>query len=217
MTTAPERYVIGLTGNIATGKSTVAAMLQSLGAEVIDADKVAHSVMRPGTEVQQRVLERFGPTVFAPNGEIDRARLGAIVFADPKALYDLECLVHPAVIEETLRLLAGMRSRVRVIEAIKLLEARMHCYCQAIWVVTSERRQQIQRLMETRHLTESQAILRVDAQPPAEEKLARADIVIDNSGTQQCTWHQVLAAWGTIPSAPAAGPDNVWPQTSEEE
>ncbi|HID89382.1 MAG TPA: dephospho-CoA kinase, partial [Anaerolineae bacterium] len=98
-----RKLLIGLTGNIATGKSTVARMLADLGATVIDADKVAHEVMRAGTPVHAAIVEAFGPQIVGPDGEIDRARLGAIVFADPEALARLEQIVHPVVAEEVAR------------------------------------------------------------------------------------------------------------------
>ncbi len=208
-------YVIGLTGNIATGKSTVAAMLARLGAYVIDADKLAHRAMRAGGKVHRRIVARFGQGILAADGEIDRAKLGAIVFADAQALQDLERIVHPAVVQETLRLLAECAAEVAVIEAIKLLEAQMHRYCQAVWVVTCRREQQIQRLMHTRHLSRAEAELRVAAQPPPEEKLARADVVIDNANGLEETWRQVVRAWNAIPGAAPASLDLPWRQEGE--
>jgi len=191
-------YVIGLTGNIATGKSTVAKMLGDLGAYVIDADKLAHQVMRAGTIVNRRVAARFGAEVCTPDGEINRKRLGALVFSDADALSDLDHIVHPAVIAETVRRLNVCSQTVCVIEAIKLLEADMHELCDVIWVVTSSRAQQIERLVRTRGLTVEQAELRIDAQPSVAEKVARADVVIDNSGELTETREQVLRAWNAI-------------------
>ena len=98
------RIIIGLTGNIGTGKSTVAGMLAELGAEVIDADQVAHEVMRAGTPAHTAVVEAFGPELLAPDGEIDRKQLGSLVFADPTALARLEAIAHPAIIEAVRRL-----------------------------------------------------------------------------------------------------------------
>ena len=194
-------YVIGLTGNIATGKSTVAAMLERLGAYVIDADKLAHSTMRSGNEAHAKVVERFGRDILDACGEIDRGALAKIVFADPQALADLEGIVHPEVVRETLRLFAESEAAVGVVEAIKLIEAGMHHRCDAVWVVTSTREQQIDRLMSTRGLTRSQALLRIDAQAPAHAKAAQADLIIDNSGTLEETWSQVRSSWRRIPGA----------------
>lgn len=198
-------YTIGLTGNIATGKSTVARILAELGAYVIDADLLVHELLRPGSGVHRGVIERFGPDVVRPTGEIDRAALGAIVFADPAALADLERLVHPAVVRRTLELLARSEADVRVIEAIKLLEAEMQRHCDAVWVVVASRELQMRRLMETRGLSLEEAQLRIDAQPPAEEKVARADVVIDNGSSLEETRAQVEQAWRALPTATTSG------------
>jgi dephospho-CoA kinase len=203
-------YVIGLTGNIATGKSTVAAMLRSLGADVLDADKLGHWAMRPGTEVYQYVVRRFGCEILAPGGEIDRARLGSIVFADLVALADLESFVHPAVVQETLRWISASQSKVLVVEAVKLLEAKMDRYCQAVWVVTALRGQQVERLMTTRHMDREAAELRLAAQPASVERIVRADVVIDNSGALSQTWRQVLGAWNEIPGVSPVSHDTPW-------
>jgi len=187
--------LIGLTGNIATGKSEVGRMLAELGARVIDADAVAHQVMRRGGPAYAAVVEAFGPDILRPDGEIDRARLGAIVFADAEALRCLEAIVHPEVIARVDALVREATEPVVVVEAIKLIEAGMHRDCHALWVVTCPREQQIARLMRTRGLSEAEAVLRVDAQPPQAEKIALADVVIDNSHTLAETRRQVVAEW----------------------
>lgn len=192
-------YVIGLTGNIATGKSTVAAMLARLGAYTIDADKVAHDVMRTDEPVRRRIVQRFGEDILDAEGQIDRSALGEIVFSDAQPLADLEAIVHPAVLDRIEERLARCEADVAVIEAIKLLEAEMHTDCDSVWVVTSPREVQLQRLMRERDLTIEEAQMRIDAQPPAEEKVARADRVIDNSGSLAETWGQVLEACNAIP------------------
>jgi len=193
--TVGDKIVIGLTGNIATGKTAVLGMLRDLGAATIDADALVHRLLERGTPVWQRVVESFGSGILQPDGHVDRARLGAIVFADPQALRRLEAIVHPAVtarIEETVR---RAEERVVVIEAIKLIEAGMHRNHYALWVVTCPREQQIARLVEQRGLSHDEAVLRVDAQPPQEGKIALADVVIDNSSTLGETRRQVERAW----------------------
>lgn len=215
MTNRNEPYVIGLTGNIATGKSTVARMLRELGACVIDADRLAHWAMRAGGEVNRRIVERFGREVLLPDGEVDRARLAPSVFADASALRDLERIVHPVVVAETLRRIAACEQPVAVVEAIKLLEADMHKHCDAVWVVTSSRQQQIARLMHGRKMTASEAELRVDAQSPAEHKVAQADLVIDNDRGLSDTWAQVVRAWNSIPGIPRA-PARPWQNHQKE-
>lgn len=187
--------LIGLTGNIGTGKSTVAGMLAELGAEAIDADKVVHQTMQAGTPVHAAIVSAFGPEVLAPDGEIDRRRLGDIVFADPAALARLEAIIHPAVIEEVDRRVASSSAVAVVVEAIKLIEAGMADGCDSVWVTTCRPEQQVQRIAEARGLSRAEAEHRVQVQPPQEEKVARADVVIDTSGTLAWTREQAVAAW----------------------
>jgi dephospho-CoA kinase len=187
--------LIGLTGNISMGKSTVAQMLADLGAETIDADQVTREVMRAGMPVHAAIVEAFGPGVLAADGEIDRRRLGSIVFADPAALARLEAIVHPATIEAVNRRVAASAARVIVIEAIKLIEAGMADSCDSLWVTVCRPEQQIERMMVARDLTRGEAQQRVQAQPPQEEKVARADVVIDTSGTLAQTRERVQEAW----------------------
>lgn len=188
--------LIGLTGNIACGKSTVARMLAEKGAYIIDADAIAHEVIRKGTPAYESILRRFGEGILGPDGEIDRRRLGAIVFQDPLALRDLEAIVHPAVLEEIQRRIqACSEAPAIVIEAIKLIESGFARACDTLWVVTCPEPEQIRRLMIDRGLTEEEARLRVHAQPPQEEKIRHADVVIDNSGDLEVTRRQVEQAW----------------------
>jgi dephospho-CoA kinase len=187
--------LIGLTGNIATGKSTVAHMLADLGAEAIDADQVTRKVMRIGTPVHAAIVEAFGPGVLAADGEIDRQRLGDVVFVDPAALARLEAIVHPATIAVIDRRVAASPADVVVVEAIKLIEAGMAGGCDSVWVTTCRPKQQVDRIMQTRDLSRAEAQQRVQAQPPQEEKIARADVVIDTSGTLAQTREQVQEAW----------------------
>jgi dephospho-CoA kinase len=192
------KLIIGLTGNIATGKSEVARILARLGARVIDADKVAHTVMQPGGPAYRAVVDAFGPEILSTGGTIDREKLGAIVFRDPAALRRLEGAVHPATIAEIDRLIAQTSEPVIVVEAIKLIEAGMHRHYDSLWVVAAPRKLQISRLQSTRGLTEQEAALRVDAQPPQEEKIARADLVITNDGDLASLQDKVKAAWNSI-------------------
>lgn len=191
-------YLVGLTGNIATGKSEVARMLARLGARVIDADEVAHEVMQPSGPAYGGVVEAFGPQILTAGGAIDRARLGEIVFRDPAALRRLEAAVHPAVIAEVGQRIAHASEPVVVVEAIKLIEAGMHRHYDALWVVTAPRSLQIARLMAARGLTAAEAALRVDAQPPQEAKAALADRVIHNDGDLDDLHNKVEAAWEQI-------------------
>ena len=190
--------LIGLTGNIATGKSTVAAMLAELGAEVIDADQVAHRVMDPGTQVHRAVVEAFGPGIVGCGGEIDRKRLGQIVFADPAALARLEALCHPATLAAIDDRIAASKAEVVVIEAIKLIEAGMAEQYDQVWVTHCPPEQQIERLVSLRGMGAAEAAQRVAAQPPQAGKVARADVVIDTATTLDETRAQVEAAWQQV-------------------
>lgn len=192
-------YRIGLTGNIATGKSNVGQLLKDLGAAYIDADKVAHEMMLPGATAYQAVVAHFGVTVLAPDGSIDRRALGTIVFSDPAALRRLEQLVHPATIAEVEHLIQVSGAAVVVVEAIKLLESGMAETYDAIWVTTCTEEEQVHRLENSRGLSRTEALRRIHAQPPQAEKLARADVIIDTSGTKAETRAQVLVAWEEIP------------------
>lgn len=195
-------YLIGLTGNIACGKSTVLAMLRERGAAVIDADQVTRQVQLPGEPVYQQIVETFGEAILVePGGPIDRQRLGAIVFSDPQALQRLEQIVHPAVHARILAWLDDVATyaRVAVIDAVKLLEAGWKPVCDAVWVVTCTPDQQLRRLMETRGMSEAEARMRIAAQPPQESRVAQADVVIDNSGSLDATRAQVDVAWERIP------------------
>jgi dephospho-CoA kinase len=192
------RYLIGLTGNIATGKSTVAAMLAELGATVIDADKVVHQVMRSGNPVFDQIIDAFGTDLVGVDGEIRRDRLGHIVFNNPDKLRRLEEIIHPATGVEVRRQVRLAETAVVVVEAIKLIEAGWQRMCQALWVTTCPRGQQIERLVNTRSLTLEDAQRRIDAQPPQSQKIRVADVVIDTSGTLAETRHQVERAWQAI-------------------
>ncbi|NLF12790.1 MAG: dephospho-CoA kinase [Anaerolineaceae bacterium] len=195
----PRRTLIGLTGNIATGKSAVARTLARLGAAIIDADRVAHEVMEPGGAAYAAVVDAFGPEILNPGGTVDRRRLGDIVFRDPAALARLEAAVHPAVLLEVGRRIAAAEADVVVVEAIKLIEAGMHRAYDALWVVTAPREVQIERLVRERGMTHDEATLRVDAQPPQEEKAALADQVLVNDGTLAQLRARVEAAWEQLP------------------
>lgn len=204
----PNVYLIGLTGGIACGKSTVLNLLAELGAHTIDADRVTHEVQAPGTLVYEQIVAAFPEAVPAPGAPLDRRRLGAIVFADPQRLRQLEQIVHPAVrvaIRDfimTVGQAAGPAERpVVVIDAIKLIESGWVAVCDAVWVVTAPEEQQLQRLMTTRDMSEAEARQRIAAQLPQEARLAHATVVINNSGSLDATRAQVEAAWREVVSS----------------
>ncbi len=195
----PGKYIIGLTGNIATGKSVVCRMLENLGAYGIDADMVSHRVIAQGAPGHQKVIQAFGGWILDGDGEIDRAKLGRHVFNDPDALQRLEGIIHPLV-EQAIDLLVQRASQhVIVIEAIKLLESKLLGACDTIWVTYAPEPAQLARLMQQRNMTEQDALQRIHAQSPQEDKTAAANVIIQNAGSLEDTWSQVLAAWKNIP------------------
>lgn len=192
------KYVIGLTGNIGTGKSVVRRMLEHNGAFGIDADSFSHRAIAKGAPGYQQVISTFGRWIVGPDGEIDRARLGRLVFSDPEALKQLEAIVHPLVLQAVDWMVQRSNKTVIVIEAIKLLESNLRSACDSIWVVTIPPDVQVARLVQKRKMSEAEARQRITAQSPQEQKLAVANVVINNSGSFEDTWKQVMAAWQKI-------------------
>ncbi|MDW8352475.1 MAG: dephospho-CoA kinase [Anaerolineae bacterium] len=190
------RLLIGLTGNIATGKSAVAHMLRELGAVVIDADRIARDVVRPGQPTLDAIVRAFGPEVLLPNGELDRPKMARLVFSDPDKLKQLEAIVHPAVREAMQQeIQAQPDDAVVVIEVIKLFESGWARLCDQVWVTHCPPQMQVERLVKYRGLSPEEARARVEAQNPQAEKLSRADVIIDTSGSLEETRRQVVAAW----------------------
>jgi dephospho-CoA kinase len=193
--------VIGLTGGIGSGKSTVAALLAEHGAHVIDADRVGHEVYRPGSEGFRRVVEAFGSGVVAPDGTIDRRALGALVFADPAALARLNAIVHPLIAAEISDRVAAARTAgaaAIVIEAAILLEAGWRALVDRLWVVSVGRERAIERVMATRGLSRAEVERRMDAQAPDAERRRAADLVIENDGSVEALRAEVEQAWRTL-------------------
>lgn len=204
MSAWPGKYTIGLTGNIATGKSVVRKMLEHLGAYGIDADALAHSTYAPGAPGYQPVVDLFGREVLAPDGQIDRSQLARLVFSDPEALQRLEAVVHPLVGKAVDALVRLSALSVVVIEAIKLLESDLRPRCDSIWVTCASPDVQLRRLVQARGMAEAAARQRIQAQPPQEEKIAAAQVVIRNDGSFEDTWQQVTAAWQALFPGPKA-------------
>ena len=189
------KLLLGLTGNIACGKSTVLQRLGELGAYTIDADAAIHTILKHDGPAYEPVVAEFGKGILQPDGEIDRRALGKIVFSDPRKLRRLEEIEHPIVRRYIDNLIKDAPAPVVALDAIKLIEAGWADKCDAVWVVTCTRPQQLERLMRTRGYSREEAEMRIDAQSPQQAKVARADTVIDNSGTLTHTYHQVDAAW----------------------
>ena len=201
----PGKYIIGLTGNIATGKSVVRKMLEHLGAYTIDADTLAHRVIAKGAPGYQPVLDKFGTWLLDKDGQIDRVKLGRLVFADAQALAQLEDIIHPSVIQAVEVLVKRSTQTVVVVEAIKLLESGLRNHCDSIWVTDAPQTVQVERLIRKRGLTRDDAMQRVLSQSAQNDKLAQARVIINNNGSYDDLWKQVNDAWKRIfPSQEAA-------------
>ena len=193
-----NKYVIGLTGNIAVGKSVVRQMLQHAGAYTIDADNLSHQAMLPGAPAYKPVINTFGQFIVGSDGKINRKLLGDIVFTNPDALQKLERIVQPVVRQAIEALVKRAKQRVIVIEAIKLLEGGMGEMVDAVWVVDAKPQTQYKRLIQKRKMSQDDAKKRILAQSPQKKKLAHADVVINNDGNIEQTWKQVQAEWANI-------------------
>ncbi len=196
---------VGLTGGVACGKSTVAKMFADLGANIIDADTIAHELYRPGHEVLQELVRHFGAEILKPDGELDRAKLATLVF-DGGRVEELNKIVHPAVIrqqEQWMRVLGEKDPyAVAIVEAALILEAGVKDHFDRIMVVTCKPAQKVARFAQRTGMSADAARVDVErrnkAQMPDEEKARRADFVIDNSGSVEETRHQVQRIYSEL-------------------
>ncbi|MCY9091833.1 dephospho-CoA kinase [Bacillus mojavensis] len=193
--------VIGLTGGIASGKSTVANMLIDKGITVIDADIIAKQAVEKGMPAYRQIIDEFGEDILLENGDIDRRKLGALVFTNEQKRLALNSIVHPAVREEMLKRrdesIANQETFV-VLDIPLLFESKLESLVDKIIVVSVTKELQLERLIKRNQLTEEEALSRIRSQMPLEEKVSRADNVIDNSGTLEETKQQleeILSCW----------------------
>lgn len=197
---------IGLTGNIGSGKSTVARRLESLGAKIIDADQVARKVVLPGSPGLQEIADVFGPGVLDSQGQLDRKEMGALVFADPRAREKLNNITHPRIKEEIRREINAFKKEsqsssgpgVLVIDAALLIEVGLNHNVDEIWVVKTGLNEQIERLAKRDGLSSNEAKRRIAAQMPQEDKIRLATRVIDNTGERSETIKQVDRYWNDM-------------------
>ena len=183
---------VGLTGGVASGKSTVSAILSELGAVVIDADALAREVVERGTPGLAAVMEEFGPGLLTAEGDLDRAAMGALVFGDPQARKRLEAIVHPLVFERIVDLEAHAPAGAVVVHDIPLLaESGRAATFDAVVVVEAPPEVQVDRMVRDRGWTESDALARIAAQATAEDRRAIATYVVDNTGTREDLRRQV--------------------------
>ena len=193
--------VIGLTGGIGSGKSTVSQFLRELGAVLIDADQVGHEAYQPNTETWREVVAAFGEQVLTPDGEIDRKKLGGIVFSSPESLARLNLIMHPRMYEMMKAQIEEYRQRgvdVVVLEAAILLEAGWTPLVDEVWVTVAPESTVVERTRERTGLPEEQILARIRSQMSSEERAKRADVVINNDGTQDELKAKVKELWEGI-------------------
>jgi len=191
--------VIGVTGGVGTGKSTVSKMLSELGAVVIDADALAHEAILPGAPAYRELVDRFGPGILAADGSIDRRELGRRAFAGPDEAGCVNAIIHPRVIEAIRRKLAAMAAEgvaAVVLDVPLLFESGCDKLCDQVWVVTADDGGRRRRLLEREGTDAAGVLARERWQMPMAEKIARAGAVIDNSGGLDETREQVRRLWG---------------------
>ena len=194
--------VVGLTGNIGTGKSTVLRYLAQKGAHIVDADQLTHRAQSLQGPAYPAIVDAFGKEILNEDGTINRTALGKIVFSDPQELAKLEQIVHPAVFQLAQEEVASTSAPVVILEAIKLLEANnVVKLCQEIWVITTSEERQLERLMVNRGMSKAEAQRRMANQSSQEEKIKRADRVIDNDGTPEKLYEQLDRIWNEIRAA----------------
>ena len=191
-------FVIGLTGGIGTGKTEVSRILQGSGAEVISADELGHQAYKPGTDVWREVVNEYGDGILTPSEEIDRAKLGAMVFENRRALERLNAIVHPRIlctVRERLRSIGKQGVAVAVVEAAVLLEASWESLADEVWVTVATEDLVLKRVASDRDLDADAVQARISSQMPHEERLKRADAVIENNGSLEELRRRVQELW----------------------
>jgi dephospho-CoA kinase len=194
-------FLVGLTGGIASGKSTVSRLLESYGAETIDADQVAREVVQPGSDGLAAVVKQFGTEVLSSDGELDRQELGRIIFADAAKRKALEAILHPLIKDRTSQLIAESSSEIVVYAVPLLIEANVDYPFDMILTVEASPELQIERIVRSRGLSEQEAAARIAAQATKSQRSERADFVIDSSGTHAQLETQVQLLWEKLRQA----------------
>ncbi|MFC2056087.1 dephospho-CoA kinase [Chloroflexota bacterium] len=190
--------VIGLTGGIGSGKSTVSQCLAELGAVIINADKVGHEAFKPNTEAWREITAAFGRQILTPSGEIDRKKLGEMVFSDPKSLLQLNKIMHPRMIDMIEAQIEEYQQQgidVVVLEAAVLVEANWTSYVDEVWVTVAHESAVLKRLKEQRGLEEEQTLARIHSQLSADERMKHADVIINNDGGLNEVQAKVRELW----------------------
>lgn len=194
-------YTIGLTGGIASGKSTVSAMLAQLGAVIVDTDKIAREIVEPGQPAWQDIVAAFGEACLLPGGYLNRKMLGDLIFSDKNKRRLLDEITHPYIkntAQQALDAAERQGARVAVLDAPLLIEVGWQFMVQAVWVVYVDAQKQVSRLMQRDKISCSQALDRIGSQMSLRDKLSYADVVIDNNKELAATRQQVIIAWQGI-------------------
>ena len=190
--------IIGLTGGIGSGKSTVASFLAELGAYVLDADKIGHEVLFPGQLAWKEVIQEFGNEILKPDKSIDRAKLGELVFAKQEALVRLNKIVHPRITETVIgkiKQLKNQNTKVIVVEATLLVEEGWRSLVDEVWVTTTSQTNRLKRLRTRSGYSESESLSRIRSQSTDEERLKTADVVINTDGTIEEVRIKIKELW----------------------
>jgi len=186
-----KKIVLGITGGFGTGKTTVAGYFRKLGAKVIDADKIARYLVKPGSRVYKKIVAGFGRAVLKKNRTIDRLKLSQAVFPDRRLLNKLNRIIHPQVVKIMKKESNSAREKIVVLDVPLLFEAGLKPLTDKVIVVKLNRKVQLARLLKKTSLTKKEIVMRIKAQMPLSTKVRKADFVIDNSGTQNYTKKQV--------------------------
>jgi dephospho-CoA kinase len=186
-----KKLILGLTGGIASGKSTVAAMFKSLGARVIDADKISHSLIKPDTRVYRQIVRTFGRSILNKDRTVKRSELGRIVFNDKDRRKKLNRIMHPEIIRIIRKKLNALRKGTVVLEAPLLIESGLTGLVDKLIVVNVSLANQIKRIQRKNPINNKEILKRIKSQMPLEKKVRLADFVIDNNGTKEKTRKQV--------------------------
>lgn len=186
-----KRIILGLTGSFGSGKSTVAGIFRSCGAKIIDADKIAHRLIKPRTKIYKKIIDTFGNGILRKNRAINRAKLARIVFSNKLLLKRLNKIVHPEVIEVIQEKIRTSPQKIIILDAPLLIEAGLEKIADKLIVVTITREKQIKRICKKKGLKRQDILKRIAAQIPLSNKIRLADFVIDNSGTIKKTKKQI--------------------------
>ncbi|SHJ00035.1 dephospho-CoA kinase [Lutispora thermophila] len=195
--------VIGLTGGIASGKSTVSSLLKKLGAYIIDVDEIGRDVVEKGEKAYNEIVDYFGKDILLPDGQINRKALGHIVFSDRDKLNKLNSITHPHIIDRVKDIISECKSKgieIMVVDAAILIEMGLHSICDIVWLVKVDKNIQLHRLMERDHYSYEEANNRIMAQYSDEKKAQFADVIIDNKGTFEELEEEVKKQWTKIVS-----------------